>query len=109
MKTARSAIIMIALAVVWKIAVRGVVAVAHPEDSQWQKTNGHSRRRRRRRRRRHLNVVESNLLNRVQWDCNFRSSDCCNEDESSGCDAICDGYCGEVAVQEILLYYGAYV
>jgi hypothetical protein len=105
MKTVRSTIIMTSLALVWKSAVSAVVVVP-PEEGQWLETNGTADRHRHRR---HLNVVESNLPNRVQWDCNFRSTNCCNEDETSGCSAICDGYCGEVTLQEILLYYGAYV
>lgn len=55
---------------------------------------------------RQLLLAPSDIPSRRQWDCNFRMQSCCSDQCSN---AQCDGYCGEVSLQEALLYYGAYV
>ncbi|GFH56473.1 predicted protein [Chaetoceros tenuissimus] len=55
---------------------------------------------------RNLKLKPVSIPNRMQWDCNFANSACC---DASCNTAICDGYCGSVTLQETLLTYGAYV
>lgn len=53
------------------------------------------------------------IPSRKQWDCNFGGQTCCQPScrrkKRYHNKIICDGYCGSVAVQESLLFYGAYV
>jgi hypothetical protein len=56
---------------------------------------------------RKLFVSKEYIPSRRQWDCNYRNLTCCNNIDCPK--AICDGYCGETTIQEVLLYYGSYV
>ena len=55
---------------------------------------------------RNLKLKPASIPNRMQWDCNYSNTSCC---DTSCNTAICDGYCGSVTLQETLLTYGAYV
>lgn len=55
---------------------------------------------------RNLKLKPVSVPNRIQWDCNYSNTSCCDETCNT---AICDGYCGSVTLQETLLAYGAYV